>query len=563
VRVDEGSTIVAGNAPVDATEFAVVRNSLLNVGDARLEGKPPVEPTNSLSTLVEDSIEAVEEAVGETSSVAGRRPVDATLLELGGDELAREDEVGEGSFEGMLPPVEATYLSVELEVSLVELIEGTSVFELLNTTLEGAVGDGSSEGALPPVEATNALDGAVVLLSELALEDRVGLGSLIGMRPPVEATNALGELVVTSLTELLVTIVLVLEGTVGCGSLEGIPPPVEATKFLEELVLTGAAESTDRLDSLIDSVELETPVPLLNVKFEGRLVKRSLEDSLEVGCGSLLGTPADEGPCLKLPPPKPVLRSEVAVVEAVDVGCTISSLLGMPTEGCCEGLEEDVGCTISSLLGIPTEGCCEKLEGDTVGCTISSLLGIPTEGCCEESSLTLDLTSDEEAVVVLALENVGWGSLLGTDPTEGCWANLSAERVLRLEVDSTVEDEVNVELEAVGCTMFSGIPLDGVLKTLASSVLETDSTLVVASEKKTGELGWTMSSLFGSPADGCVVEAGVVDCAVLSVFGASVELELVVGGGEDVSVFVIVMVVVPVNPSRVGSMTVVYSVCPG
>jgi hypothetical protein len=107
-------------------------------------------------------------------------------------------------------------------------------------------------------------------------------------------------------------------------------------------------------------------------------------------------------------------------------------------------------------------------------------------------------------------------------------------------------------------------------------MLEMEALLVVVgvvSEEELGELGCTMSSLFGRPADGCVVEAVVVDCAVLSVVGASVELdelivatselELVVGGGEDVSVFVIVTVVVPVNPSKVGSMTVVYSVCPG
>jgi hypothetical protein len=41
------------------------------------------------------------------------------------------------------------------------------------------------------------------------------------------------------------------------------------------------------------------------------------------------------------------------------------------------------------------------------------------------------------------------------------------------------------------------------------------------------------------------------------------ELEVVEGGGDDVSVFVMVIVVVPVSPSRVGSITVVYSVCPG
>jgi hypothetical protein len=239
VRDDDGSTMVSGNAPVEATEMAVVRDSLLNVGNGRMEGIPPVEPKNSLSAPVEDSTEAVEEAVGETSSVSGKRPVEATLLALGDGELAREDAVGEGSFKGMLPPVEATNLFIELEMSLGDSIEElTSLFELLKTSLEDAVGEGSSEGALPPVEATNALDGAVVALSELGLEDKVGFGSLIGMRPPVEATNALGELVVNSLFELLVTIVLVLEDTVGWGSLEGIPPPVEATKLFEELVLT-------------------------------------------------------------------------------------------------------------------------------------------------------------------------------------------------------------------------------------------------------------------------------------------------------------------------------------
>jgi phosphoribosyl-ATP pyrophosphohydrolase len=314
---------------------------------------------------------------------------------------------------------------------------------------------------------------------------------------------------------------------------------------------------------------------------------------LKVGCTSLLGTPPDEGRCPKFWPRDPVLRAEVD-----EVGNTISSLLGKPTEGCWEIVElEKVGC--GSLLGtVPTEGCCANVsteavllleaevkldevyaELEKVGC--GSLLGtVPTEGCCADVSTEAVLLLEAEVKldeVYAELEKVGCGSLLGTVPTEGCCADVSTEAVLLLEAEVKL-DEVYTELEKVGCTGLDGIPLEGVSKMLPCSVLDSYSSLLVVNEvvvEEMGEDGWTISSLFGSPDDGCAVETGVVDSTVLlgdadaktssnALFPSSpVELdELVaveVGGGEDVSVFVIVKVCVPVSPSRVGSIVVVYS----
>lgn len=73
-----GSTTVSGNCPVEPTELAVVRKALLNVGEMMLLGISPVAPTNPLLALLEEAEEESEEAVGETSSVSGRRPVEAT-----------------------------------------------------------------------------------------------------------------------------------------------------------------------------------------------------------------------------------------------------------------------------------------------------------------------------------------------------------------------------------------------------------------------------------------------------------------------------------------------------
>jgi hypothetical protein len=75
--------------------------------------------------------------------------------------------------------------------------------------------------------------------------------------------------------------------------------------LVDEVVVAAADGSTDGLDSMLELLELK------------------------VGCTSLLGTPPDEGRCPKFWPRDPVLRAEVD-----EVGNTISSLLGKPTEGC-------------------------------------------------------------------------------------------------------------------------------------------------------------------------------------------------------------------------------------
>lgn len=59
--------------------------------------------------LAEDDALTLEGAVGEISSVSGRRPVEATKVELAGDDdLTLEGAVGCGSLIGIPPPVEAT-----------------------------------------------------------------------------------------------------------------------------------------------------------------------------------------------------------------------------------------------------------------------------------------------------------------------------------------------------------------------------------------------------------------------------------------------------------------------
>jgi hypothetical protein len=195
------------------------------------------------------------------------------------------------------------------------------------------VGEASSVSGKRPVEATKV---DVAGAEDLTSEAMVGEGSSVSGRRPVDATKV-GIAGADDLT---------LEGAVGDGSSVGTLPPVEATKELAELVVT-VVESFEGLDSLLtllDTVELDTPIPLLKVKFEGLPVKRSLEVVLGVGCTSLLGMPADDGSCLKLSPLEPVLRLEAAAAVEDDdvvsdaVGDTIFSLLGMPTEGCLEGL---------------------------------------------------------------------------------------------------------------------------------------------------------------------------------------------------------------------------------
>lgn len=233
--------------------------------------------------LVVAVLEELAEKVGEGSSVSGKRPVEATKVDLAGAE---------------------------------------------DLTFEAMVGEGSSESGKRPVEATKE---DLAEDEELKLEAIVGETSWLVGRRPVDATKV-GTAGADDLT---------LEGAVGDGSSVGMLPPVEATKELAELEVT-IVESFAGLDSLLtllDTVELDTPVPLLKVKFEGRLENRSLEVVLAVGCTSLLGMGADDGSCLKFSPLEPVLRLEVAAAVEDDefvsdaVGVTMSSLLGIPTEG--------------------------------------------------------------------------------------------------------------------------------------------------------------------------------------------------------------------------------------
>jgi len=180
-----------------------------------------------------------------------------------------------------------------------------------------------------------------------------------------------------------------------------------------------------------------------------------------------------------------------------------------------------------------------------------------------------------------------------------------------------LDDVGSAKLEAVGSTMMSGNPLEGVLEVVVSSVVGSNSSLVVVGSGsslvvveevvKGVELGAVGSTIVsGRPVDGCVDSAGVVGCTMLSGnpcegtsevvagkpssnefwlsppngfsslpsnwFSSSPD-ELVVAGAlevvdeagrdEEVSVFVIVTVCVPVSPGNVGSMVVTCSVWPG
>ena len=60
----------------------------------------------------------------------------------------------------------------------------------------------------------------------------------------------------------------------------------------------------------------------------------------------------------------------------------------------------------------------DETVSDAVGDTMSSLLGIPTEGCLEELSLELG-SAEVELVVAFVLDAVGCTSLLGAGPTDG------------------------------------------------------------------------------------------------------------------------------------------------
>lgn len=377
-------------------------------------------------------------------------------MELAGDdELTLEATVGDGSAVSGKRPVEATK------------VESAGANDL---TSEAIVGDGSSVSGKLPVEATKVELGVD---EALKLEAMVGEGSSTSGRRPVDATNV-GTAGADDST---------LEGAVGDGSSVGMLPPVEATKELAELVVA-VVESFKELDSLLtllDAVELDTPVPLLKVKLEG-LENWSLEDVLGVGCTSLLGMGADDGCCLKFSPLDPVLRLEAAAAVEDD-----------------EIVSDAVGDTMSSLLGMPTEGCLEdlslELEIGAVGCT--SLLGPgPTDG--------LDSTY-VELVVALELDAVGDTSLLGAGPTDGCCASLSPDRFLLLV------DDAGEELGAVGSTVISGDPLEGVLEMVVSSVLGSYSSLLEVDDVKGEELGAVGSRIVsGNPVDGCVDSVEVV-----------------------------------------------------
>ena len=168
-------------------------------------------------------------------------------------------------------------------------------------------------------------------------------------------------------------------------------------------------------------------------------------------------------------------------------------------------------------------------------------------------------------------------------------------------------EEASEKLEGVGSTMISGNPLEGVLEVVGSSVVGTNSSLVVVEDVVSGvELGAVGSTIVsGRPVDGCVDSAEVVGCTMLSGnpcegtseevdgkpspnvfwlsppngfsslpssngFPSSSDVLVVVAGAlevvddagtvEDVSVLVIVTVWVPVSPGKVGSMVVTCSV---
>jgi hypothetical protein len=176
-----------------------------------------------------------------------------------------------------------------------------------------------------------------------------------------------------------------------------------------------------------------------------------------------------------------------------------------------------------------------------------------------------------------------------------------------------LDDEGSAELEAVGATMISGNPLEGVLEVVVFSVVGSNSWLVVVGSYSSlvvvedvvrgAELGAVGSTIVsGRPVDGCVDSAGVVGCTMLSgnpcegtsevvagkpsskwfwssssssppngfssssssdepvVDAGALEVVDEAGRDEEVWVFVIVTVCVPVSPGNVGSMVVTCSI---
>ena len=180
-----GNTMVSGTGPVEPTELA----ALLKVGDRGLLGISPVGATTWVRSLLVLATEEASEKVGEASSVSGRRPVDATKVDVAGaDEVMSEAIVGETSSVLGRRPVEATKVDSagvdELALEEAKVGEGSSVsgnrpVEAMkdeaggadDSTSEAIVGDGSSVSGRLPVDATKVELGAA---DELALEGAVG-----------------------------------------------------------------------------------------------------------------------------------------------------------------------------------------------------------------------------------------------------------------------------------------------------------------------------------------------------------------------------------------------------
>jgi hypothetical protein len=123
-----GSTMVSGTGPVEPTELA----ALLNVGDRGLLGISPVGATIWARSLLVLATEDDSENVGEASSVSGRRPVDATKVDVTeADEVTSEAIVGEASSVLGRRPVEATKVDSvgadELALEEAKVGEGSSV----------------------------------------------------------------------------------------------------------------------------------------------------------------------------------------------------------------------------------------------------------------------------------------------------------------------------------------------------------------------------------------------------------------------------------------------------
>lgn len=87
-----GWRALLGAEPVGAAKPPTLGDELPGVGSTIVSGMGPVDPTES------EAVEVVRRAllkVGEASSVSGKRPVEATYVELEGEvELKLEGAVG-------------------------------------------------------------------------------------------------------------------------------------------------------------------------------------------------------------------------------------------------------------------------------------------------------------------------------------------------------------------------------------------------------------------------------------------------------------------------------------